>query len=88
MMLRKKNKADAALAAQIRAVGEQLSRANSAAAQCADPLLFESTVYEIRYLQTRYAYLMKLARACGLENTWDDRGKKRGGLWKKSSLGE
>ena len=88
-MFKRKKRADAALAAQIRAVGEQLSRANANAAQCADPLLFESTVYEIKYLQTRYAYLMGLARDCGLQSTWDGGkgGRKRGGLWKKSSLG-
>lgn len=84
-MFHKKDKADAALAAQIRAVGEQLSRADSNAAQCADPLLFESTVYEIKYLQTRYAYLMELARRSGLHSDWDGGRKKRGWLWKKSS---
>lgn len=84
-MLKKKNRADAALIAQIQSVTDALARANSAAAQCADPLLFESTVYEIKYLQTRYAYLMNVARESGLSSKSYAAGKSRGAAWKRSS---
>ena len=82
-MLKKKNRADAALTAQIRTLGENLARVNAAAAQCADPVLFESMVYEIKYLQTRYQYLVMLARERGLQA--EPAVGKRGWKWKKSS---
>ena len=84
-MFKKKSRADTALIAEIQSVTDALARANSAAAQCADPLLFESTVYEIKYLQPRYAYLMNVARESGLSGrNYTDR-KNRGAAWKRSS---
>ena len=83
-MFKKKTSAAAALISDIRAVTAALARANAAAAQCTDPLLFESTIYEIKYLQTRYAYLTNLARSAGIESR-SFMPVERGRLWKKSS---
>ena len=84
-MLKRKNRADAALEAQIRTLGEKLARANADASQCADPVLFESLVYEIKYLQTRCSYFLKLARERGLYIEPGEKGRKKGEIWKKSS---
>lgn len=61
-MFKKKDETAKALISQINAVAGSLKRANGALSCCQDPLLLESTVYEIKYLETRYAYLIKKAR--------------------------
>ena len=65
-MFKKKKRADAALIADIRSTAALLARAHSAAGECADPLLLESAVYRIKYLEARYAYLTRLAREKGV----------------------
>lgn len=83
-MFKKKNPAANTLIAEIRAVTTALSHANAAAEHCTDPLLFESTIYEIKYLQTRYAYLTNLARRENIRSR-SFNPSVRGQLWKKSS---
>ena len=61
-MFKKKDEAAKALISQIHSIAGSLKKANGALACCQDPLLLESTIYEIKYLETRYAYLLKKAR--------------------------
>ena len=65
-MFRKKNRFNAELISQINDVSGALARANSSLDECSDPLLLESTVYRIKYLKAKYAYLMKTAKENGV----------------------
>ena len=65
-MFRKKNRFNAELISQINAVSGALARANSSLDECSDCLLMEATMYKIKYLETEYAYLLKIAKENGI----------------------
>ena len=84
-MRKKKNRSENLLLAEIQSVSAALTHANHAVEQCTDPLLLESIVYEIKYLQTRHAYLMNMARKAELSENVENPANIRGELWKKFS---
>jgi len=61
----RKRRKDAALIESIREILSSLAAARSCFRESSDPDLLEAAVYEIKYLQARYAYLIGRARESG-----------------------